>query len=127
MSKFLLLLLPLLLIADELYYYSYGKKVYLSPQQNAPSRLDSASLHVKDSYHRVYSIKNSVIFQLKAGVDIASITSTYGLVSLKTLGQQLFTCKTKYANDAITLANRLYESGHVVFAMPNIVQKRQRR
>lgn len=128
MFKLLLLLLPCLHLLSDTYYYHHGEKVYLKPQKSAPSRqIDESLLHVKDSYDHTFSIKNSVIFQRKEGISLELLDKLFHLKRVKPLGKDLFTCNTQSANDAITLANRLYESGYVKFAMPNIQQRRIRR
>lgn len=113
--------------SQTLYYYAHGKKVKLAILHNAPSRDYSANLHVKDSYNRNLVIHNSIIFGLKDGTNLAQFRKNYSLTTLKRLGHNIFTCNTPTAQNAITLANRLYSDTSTTFAMPNIEQKRLAR
>jgi len=104
-----------------LYYYNNGKKVYL--QHDITRSLSSKN----DVYIRsddTIKINNSVIAKFHSKKQAETLLKGY---IYKKLYNTTYEIQTNSSQEALQLANRLYESGKVVFAQPNIIQKIFRR
>ncbi|NPA65403.1 MAG: hypothetical protein GXO11_00830 [Epsilonproteobacteria bacterium] len=104
-----------------LYYYNNGKKVYL---QKDITRSLSSDDDVYIRSNNTIKIKNSVIAKFHSKEQAQTLLKGY---FYKRLYGTTYQIQTNSSQEAIELANKLYESGEVFFAQPNIAQKAFRR
>ena len=116
----LLLLLPL---AAQDFYYQGGKKVWLNPLQKAPSFQGSNLRYYHDSAGREIAVKDEILLQLKEGVALDDLLKEYKLILLKNLGDRIYLLKTSDAQNLFKTAAALYEDKRTLFAQPNIRKK----
>jgi len=111
------------------YYYEYGKKVELTPVDKISSRsIDSQNIrYYKTKDGRVIGIKNEIIVKLKKGVDSKEFFSKYDIKNIEHLGSTTYLLKLEKSQDVFTLSQELYKDNDTIYAIPNRIQKYQKR
>jgi len=111
------------------YYYEYGKKVELTPVENVSSRsIDKQDVkYYKTKDGREIGIKNEIIVKLKKGVDPKSFFLKYNMKNTEHLGSTTYLLKLEKSQNVFTLSQEMYEDSDTIYAIPNRIQKYQRR
>lgn len=128
MKKLLILIIGLNLFSGD-FFYEYGKKVELT---QTPTHL--RSLDIKESVKqyttkdgRIIGIKNEIIVKLKEEADSTMFFTSYDLNNIEKISTNTYLVKLTKAQNIFTLSQKLYESSNTIYAIPNKIQKVQRR
>ena len=114
--------------SGEIYYLNHGKKVVLTPLETTQLRQKGQEERLfLDSRGGTLKIGQRVIVQAAPGTDLAAYAKTYGLTSVKKLGQGLYLLRADSVENAIEAANRLAKESGILFAQPDVARKRSLR
>jgi len=128
MKKIVVLLFAgaLLYGAQESFYYKSGHKITLTPVQTT-LRAGGSFDYYETSQGRVVGVNDEILLKLKDPKQIQTLLERYNLELVKQYGSSLFLVRTPSKQQTLSLANQLYLEKDVVFAHPNLLQKRMRR
>jgi len=111
------------------YFYEYGKKVELTPVEKVSSRsIENQNVrYYKTKDGREIGIKNEIIVKLKKGVDPKGFLLKYNIENSEHLGSTTYLLKLKRSQNVFTLSQEIYKDSDTIYAIPNRIQKYQRR
>ena len=111
------------------YYYEYGKKVELTPvAQTSQRSINIPNVkYYKTKDGREIGIKNEIIVKLKKGVDEKVFFAKYNLTNTEHLGSTTYLLKLNKNQNIFTLSQDMHKDSDTIYAMPNRIQKYQKR
>jgi subtilisin family serine protease len=113
LKKIIIISLLSSLLSAEEFYYKNGKKNILTPSK---SRTIGEYI---DKNNKKLIISNDVVVKFKDN----NITTKYK----EYLGNNIYIIETNSSKEAIEISNRLFESGDVVYAHPDMVREKRSR
>ncbi len=127
MNKFLLLSLVVsyTVASDHSLYYFYnnGKKIYFQKEKSQDAiktENNNKEMNVKSDDPDVVKIKNTVLAKFASEQKAKEVLE--GNYVYKKLFGTTYKIQTKTAEEALELANKLYECGDVIYAQPDLVK-----
>jgi len=104
--------------SNERYYYNNGKKVYLTPLKVEKQESGTTRAYKSERVTKTV-VNNRVFFKMKEGADKSILK---GLKTEHVMGE-MYKITVSSEEEALSVANRLYESNQTEFAQPDIEQK----
>lgn len=129
MKKALLIsIISSMLLAGD-YYYSNGKKVELTPTNEAKNLryIGDVKYYKSISTNQKVGVSKRFIISFNDGVNKSEIYKKYNLVEIEALTKEIFLVEANSIDKAIEISAELYESGIVKFAHPDFIKSYKKR
>ena len=129
MKKLIFLLLPLAVFGSDIFYYHYGKKVYLKPLETTETRTtkENKTLYFRNSIGNKIGVSTTILAKPYSNVMIIDIENSYSVKFVKNVTSKIMKFQAKTPEDAIAISNKMVEDGVVIYAHPNFITEKRLR
>ena len=126
MKKIVLIMLMLnQLYSQSTFYYKNNQKVFLVQKQKIERNI--GVLYYHDSAGHEVGIDKNILIQLKKGINIKSLLSSYDIVLTEKINSDVYVVGCRDVSVTFDVANSLYHDDRVLYAHPNFIRKRVMR
>lgn len=125
--KKIIVLLPILLFSNDLYYYNNGKKVQLTPTYNQTTQRGDGTSYYENEYGMKVGVNNQVLAKLKPTTLVIDIEQKYNVIFVKKLTRTIYVFETLSAEESINFSSSLVENAEAEFAHPDFIREIKRR
>lgn len=125
--KKIIVLLPILLFSNDLYYYNNGKKVQLTPTYSQTTQRGDGTSYYENEYGMKVGVNNQVLAKLKPTTLVIDIEQKYNVTFVKKLTRTIYVFETLSAEESINFSSSLVENAEAEFAHPDFIREIKRR
>ncbi len=115
------------LLAQESYYYSFGKKITLTKLPEARSLVEDNITFYENQYGQKVGVKPEVIIGCNDVKACKEILKNYDIVSIEKLSKAIYLLKLPDNSNPFEVSNSLYNEISIKFAHPNFIKERKKR
>ncbi len=115
------------LMAQDSYYYSFGKKVTVKKIPQTRALGDQNITYYENQNGQKLGVKHEVIIGCDNIKECEKVLQNYDILSVEKLSKTIFLLKLPKDTDLFNLSNKLYKEKSIKFAHPNFIKKRIQR
>ncbi len=108
-------------------YYEFGKKVTLTPLLEKKSTNTNVKYYINEKKETIGIVSNELIVKCDKNTLKDVILNKYNIKETEKLGKDLYLLRLFNSQNIFELANILYESKTVEFAIPNTIKNIKKR
>ncbi len=123
----ILSLFVLSILANEDYYYAFGKKVTVTKLNESRTLNDTNITYYQTQTGHKVGVRHDIIIRCKDGVDCIPTVQKYDIVSVEKLSEKLYLINLPTDTNPFEMANNFHQEVDIVFAHPNFIKQRQSR
>ncbi len=115
------------LLAQQSFYYSFGKKVMLTKLPTSRALRDQNVTFYENQNGQKIGVKQEVIIGCDDLIACKKVLRDYNITYIEELSKTIYLLKLPKNSDPFEISNSLYNEDPVQFAHPNFIKKRKMR
>ncbi len=127
MLKIFMLIMTVSLFGSEVFYYEFGKKVYLNKLPISKSSNSNITYYKSRNGSRV-GVSNKILVKCKGSLEVCKkLFDIEPIVKVEKISNTISLITIKKEADIFAISNMLSQKDDIAFAHPDFIKKKRRR